>query len=310
MTATLQAKRKRVIIPSLTAICCILVLPLMLFLNGGMKAGAARGLDLCLKTIIPTLFPFFILSDLWAVYVSASETNPICRFYEKLFGVSGATLPAYILGTICGFPLGIRTATRLYVDGVITKNELQRLSGFANNPSAAFVISGIGAGLYGDTGLGVLLYFCTVLSSILVGICFRQKETISENKGYISRQSFNLVNSIRSAGYSSLVACSYIIFFSAIIGIVSGITKNAIVVAITSSLMEITNAASLCANLAESNRLKYIITAFSLGFSGMSVHFQSFAILPLEISRTRYIYMKLFQGAACALIFYLLSFFI
>ncbi len=305
MTSQILTKQKRPSKVSFVSVLCILLMPLMLFFSNSIKQGASLGLDLSLGTIIPTLFPFFILSDLWVSYATING-GIISKAYSRLFGVSSSSLPAYLLGSLCGFPLGIKAAVSLYDSGLISKDELERLSGFANNPSAAFVISGIGAGLYKDIWIGVRLYLAVLFSSLFVGLLFRLKENNSTNIEVISRQSFDLVKSIQSAGVSSLSVCCYIVFFSSVIGLLAEIIKNPLILAIASSFLEITNASSLSVGLTTSYpSVNYLITAFSLGFSGLSVHMQSFALLPAETSKSRYLLMKLIQGILCSIITFL-----
>lgn len=305
MTSQILTKQKRPSKVSFVSVLCILLMPLMLFFSNSIKQGARLGLDLSLGTIIPTLFPFFILSDLWVSYATING-GIISKAYSRLFGVSSSTLPAYLLGSLCGFPLGIKAAVSLYDSGLISKDELERLSGFANNPSAAFVISGIGAGLYKDIWIGVRLYLAVLFSSLFVGLLFRLKENNSTNIEVISRQSFDLVKSIQSAGVSSLSVCCYIVFFSSVIGLLAEIIKNPLILAIASSFLEITNASSLSVGLTTSYpSVNYLITAFSLGFSGLSVHMQIFALLPAETSKSRYLLMKLIQGILCSIITFL-----
>ena len=63
---TLQAtvkEKKRNKIPPIT-LFCLLVLPFMIYFGDGLKEGALVGIELSVKNIIPSLFPFFILADL------------------------------------------------------------------------------------------------------------------------------------------------------------------------------------------------------------------------------------------------------
>lgn len=306
MTSQISTKQKRMSKLSLVSLLSILLMPIMLYFSDSIKQGATLGLKLSLGTIIPTLFPFFILSDLWVSCAVINSDGIIAKAYERLFGVSGSTLPAYLLGSLCGFPLGIKTAVSLYESRYISKDELERISGFANNPSAAFVISGIGAGLYKDIRIGIKLYFAVLLSSLFVGIMFRSKENKSVNTSIISRQSFNLVKSIQSAGISSLAVSCYIVFFSSVIGLLNEIVENPLILVIVSSFLEITNACSLSADLITSYpNVKCVITAFALGFSGLSVHMQAFSLFPAKTSKARYLLMKLIQGILCSIITFL-----
>lgn len=238
--------------------------------------------------------------------MTCKEDGILGRVFSKLFTLPASLLPAFVLGTVCGFPLGVNAAVVHYKNGSLSKKELEDFCGFANNPSLAFVISGIGAGLWGDVRLGIALYISVVLSAITVGILFRRKQNNIAKTNVISRQSFNLVESIKKAGVSSLTVSSYIIFFSALIGVLKNLIDDPLVLTTISSLLEITNASSLAASLgAKFSFSGEILTAFALGFSGLSVHLQTISILPKEISTKRYFLMKLSQGILCSLFIFL-----
>lgn len=306
MTSLSNTKTKRARRISFAPLCCILLLPLMLFLGDGLKEGVSSGLSLSLSTIIPTLFPFFIISDLWSCVMTCKEDGALGKLFNKFFGLPATLLPAFVLGTVCGFPLGVNAAVVHYKSGNLSKKELEGFCGFGNNPSLAFVISGIGAGLWSDVRLGVTLYISVVLSAITVGILFRRKQIDTNKTNVISRQNFSLVDSIKKAGLSSMAVSSYIIFFSALIGVLKNLIKNPLLLTVLSSILEITNASSLAASLGDKFALSgQIITAFSLGFSGLSVHLQTLSILPKEISTKRYFLMKLSQGILCSLFTFL-----
>ena len=301
MTTFLKTKGKADKLSSLISLLCILMLPFLLFFSNEIKAGVITGIDLSFRNIIPTLFPFFILADLWTSVIQTNGKSLLGRIFERLFGVSSVALPAFILGSVCGFPLGISVGTNLYKADRITKSELETLCVFSNNPSAAFVISGIGIGLYGDIKLGILLYSAVIISAILIGIASKNRNCISTISAVISRQSFNLVESIKKAGISSLTVSVYIIFFSSIVSLTSSIMKNDIATLIFACFFEVANASKSAASLSKNNIFFALITtAFALGFSGFSVHMQSFSILPKKISRRKYLGMKLLQGMICA----------
>ena len=302
---TLQAtvkEKKRNKIPPIT-LFCLLVLPFMIYFGDGLKEGALVGIELSVKNIIPSLFPFFILADLWSSSFEMNRNSFIGGIYQRIFGINGVALPAFILGAVCGFPLGVSLGANLYKRNLISKGELERFSGFANNPSCAFVISGIGAGLYDNVNVGIMLFSSVILSAIAVGILFRDKPFFSKNSTDITRQSYNLVDSIKNAGLNSITISSYIIFFSSLIGLISRLVENPLLLTLVGALLEITNASSLALSLGEAfGPTRLIITSFALGFSGFSVHLQTFALLPKEISKGKYLIMKFCQGIICAFI--------
>ena len=73
------------------------------------------------------------------------------RPFRALFGVSRAGSGALILGALCGQPVASCAALELYEHGMITEEETVRISLFANNPSAGFLIAAVGGTLFGNT---------------------------------------------------------------------------------------------------------------------------------------------------------------
>ena len=93
-----------------------------------------RGLTLCAKTVIPSLFPFMVISEL-LVSSGAGEAlgRLFSRMMRRIFGISGAGASALFLGSMCGFPVGAKTAVSLYDRGVISRSECQHLFTFTRS---------------------------------------------------------------------------------------------------------------------------------------------------------------------------------
>ena len=291
------------VLRNISSILCISLAILMISFGKAIKDSIYNGLLFSLTTIIPTLFPFFILSDLWTSFFYVDPNGRICQAFEKIFRANGCAITALISGLVCGFPIGVKVLSELYREEKITKDEFEYLSGFVNNPSCAFVISGVGAGIYKDVKIGILLYSAVLLSSIITGFIFRPK-SINHNKTKENqRQTFNFTESIKNAGLTSINVLSCIIFFSGFIGLISSVVKNTAIINSISLILEVTNAVEM---IFSANRLtlsyKLILTAFALGFSGFSVHIQAFGFMPKEISKTKYLLMKSTQGVISSLL--------
>ena len=308
MTITALINRKREIWSYFMSLTCLAISFVLILLGDTVKKAVLDGLSFSINAIIPTLFPFFILSDLWADVFSIPNNSIASKFFQKVFYLNGESLTAFILGLICGFPVGVKAAAELYKDKKLSKDELSHICGFSNNPSLAFVISGVGAGILGSINTGVKLYLSVVISAIIVGIIFRRKNTISHNTNVISKQTFDLVESIKNAALSSLNVAAYIVFFSALTGLISVITNSIGVTTIFSALFEVGNAVNSISKLSNiDTNIRLSLIGFALGFSGFSVHLQAFSFLPREVSRTKYLFMKLIQGIICAALILLIS---
>ena len=294
---TKAIKSKPIRIDTFLNLLCLFVTFIMLFFSSEVKSGVIYGIKLSINTIIPTLFPFFILSDFWASYLTLPKESVIRKFFYNCFRIKGDALTAFLCGTICGFPLGAKSAVDLYESKQIDKNELELLCAISSNPSCAFVISGIGASMYNNAFVGILLYFSVILSACITGTIFKIKNTNISNSKENTRQSFSLVYSIKKAGMSSITVSSYIIFFSALISLWCSVCENTSINLMCASLAEVSSACSMIKdNLLLVTPISMSLTAFSLGFSGFSVHMQVFSFLPNCVSKAKYLIIKMMIG--------------
>ena len=266
-----------------------------------VSAGVISGITLAVRSIIPSLFPFLILSDIFIRQFS-SGTGVVGRIFSRIFGFPPQAAGAFLCGSFSGFPVGVKCATDLYLGGNINKSELERLICIVNNPSPAFVIAAVGT-MRGSTRDGVILYISVILAAILTGIFFLKR---GGGKSDITNQpiktDFSLVTSIKNAAYTSIGISAYIIFFSGLLGIIKAIFKSPDLTLFFSLFLEIGNAASLLAASGLDRTLSLALTAFALVCSGLSVHMQSKSLLPSEISIKKYILMKLVTGMLSAVI--------
>lgn len=268
----------------------------------------SEGLALCAKTLIPSLFPFMVLSEL---IVSSGAMRPLGRLlarpFHRLFHVGGEGAGALLLGFLCGFPLGTKTAVSLYRQGRLSLEELRRLLTFCNVPSAAFLINAVGISLFGRRSLGVELYVVTLLSSLLIGIFGARLERErdwepvpppplqAEKKSALTA----FTGAVSSSAFAMLHVCAFVIFFSAAVGILEeALSSRALPRELTAfcfGLFELTGGMSRAAACAP--EAAPYLCAFMAGWSGLSVHFQIMSLCDeIPISPRSYFVAKLAQG--------------
>lgn len=277
----------------------VLTVAVLIKYSSVITTAILAGINLAVRSIIPSLFPFLILSDL-LICTNDTKVGVFGRFFSRLFGLPASAGNAFLCGSFSGFPIGVKCAADLYSRTSISKQNLERLIGFVNNPSPAFVISAVGA-MRSNTLEGVWLYTSVLLSAVITGIVFSKREKISPASKLASEENkFNLVSSIKNAAYTSISISAYIIFFSALLGVIDAIFSSAEITLLCSLFLEIGNAASLLAKSSLDKHVSLIMTSFALGFSGISVHMQARSLLPENISMKKYSAMKLFQGLISA----------
>lgn len=281
----------------------------------------SRGLMLCAKTVIPSLFPFMVISE---VIVSGGIGNRLLHRLSKplgkLFGLSADGCCAVLLGMLCGFPVGARCAVLSYEQGKTTREETERILCFSNNPSSAFMISAIGGSLWGSTRFGTALYITVLASSVLTGILIAQLsknkktvldaarlEPISAPKPTAARL---FCDAVRSSLWSMLLVCAYVVFFSALVGTfhyMPGVQRlPEAAKAFLFCIFELSSGVSQACTIT-SPLTAALLCAFAVGWSGISVHCQILSVCDgKKLSMRPYALAKLFQALLCPLIFFLL----
>lgn len=131
-----------------------------------VAAAVSQGLTLCIQVLLPSLFPFFVLSNLLVLSSVIQRLTPLfCRPMEALFHLPGSCAPVLLLGAVGGYPVGAKTVSALYQQRLCTREEALGTLRFCNNAGPAFLIGSIGGGLLNDTRLGMRLLFIHLLSA-------------------------------------------------------------------------------------------------------------------------------------------------
>ncbi len=276
-----------------------------------------KGLVLCSATVIPSLFPFMVISELIVSSgIGISVSRLVRRPMKAVFGVGEAGAAAFLLGTVCGFPIGAATAASMHDKGIISKDELEHFLIFCNNPGSAFVISAVGASLFGSKKLGLLLYVSVILSSVIVGATgrlFLPKSKKSNATVILSTPSRDITSritdAIRSSATSMLTVCAYVLFFSALVGCMGAVLQRFSlpeeIRAIIFGFFELSSGAKAASGASEPIAA-VVLCALFLGWSGLSVHLQIMSVCSGRgISFKPYIIAKAAQGFISAALAYI-----
>ena len=302
-----------------------LFLFLLLLRNAEFAIGhMSDGLRLCVRTVIPSLFPFMVLSELLTLAGAAELVGRLLpRPLRRLFGVSRDGACAVLLGLVCGFPIGAKSAAALYRSGRVDRSELCHLLTFSNTPSSAFLISAVGLSLFGSRAFGTRLYVITLVSALLTGLVGarwqarksehapsfpRQKEkkplTAPRRKGMIAC----FTDAITSSALAILSVCAFVVFFSAFVGTVESMLQSlslpSTVKALCYGFFELTGGTARAAACAPP-AAEYLC-AFLAGWSGLSVHCQIMSLCAdTDVSFRPYLLAKLAQGLLNLLLLFL-----
>ncbi len=311
----------------------LMILSLLLFPKQSVAA-AGDGVQLCLNVILPSLFPFFVLSTLCVELGMIGALGKLMQpLMAPLFRVSGCCAGAFLLGIIGGYPVGARTAIFLYQSGQCSRDEAERLMSFCNNSGPAFILGVVGAGIFSSSRAGLWLYGAHVAASILVGIVFRfyGKGTITPSRLHETAASDRsltviFIEAVKGAFSSTLNICAFVIFFTVVIRLLfltGVITHLAILLStllgrlglrqdmaesLLSGAIEMTSGVWNLRDMAASLGSRMCMAAFILGWAGLSVHCQVLSFIGQSGLCTRtYFFGKLLHGFLSAGLVWMLS---
>lgn len=307
---------------------------LIVFSSSNLVA-AKSGIVLWAASIVPSIFPFFVATELISntqiPYLLGKLFTP---FMKPLFNINGEGSFALIFGIICGYPMGAKITCNLRKQNILKKDECERLLSFTNNSGPMFILGTVGIMMYRNSLIGFLLLISHILSCLTVGLLFRfwkknkktadstnVKQSINYNGIYLSNLGEVLSKSISSSISSIMMVGGFVVLFSVIISILKTsrllniltfiISPSLRIINIPSSFiaplitgfLEITNGISLISSVPiKAISVNIILTSFLLGIGGLSVFLQVSSIVSkTDISIKPYIYGKLLQGLISAL---------
>ncbi len=274
-----------------------LLLLLSLSFAEAVLEGIRKGLSLCAHTIIPSLFPFMVLSDMLGAAFSDLPHKNHSR---------GILLMPFLLGALCGFPIGMRSLTELWKKGILDEAEGNYLLTFVNNTGPAFLIAGIGEGLFGSRKLGIFLYLAELFAAGICALIF-YKPFPKKKKTYITEEAveirFSFIESVRKCAGSMLYICALVVLFSSLASLLAFFCKNRLLLSFIYAFLEVGGAAQMASELAKIAFFPAVLlVSFAVSFGGFSVHMQSFLFLDgTPFSKCRYLVAKLLQGAVSPL---------
>lgn len=271
------------------------------------------GAMLCLQTVVPALFPFFVLCSLLiSLGFAGLLARPMERLMRPLFGLPGSCASAVILGFLGGYPVGARTVRQIYEQGGCSRREAESLLSFCNNAGPGFFLGVVGVGVFGSVRVGLTLWGIHIFSALLAGLLLCRRSKIAGHFPVRRPAPQPFATALTQAVTSSLTAllgvCGFVIFFCTLLELVdaSGLLRQLCVAAQGVSGCSPHNAAAFWKGLLEltagvtslsPQRESFVLAAGLLGFGGLSVHGQTAAVLgSCPLSMERYALGKLLQA--------------
>lgn len=270
-------------------------------------------LKLWVNNLIPSLFPFFIISDILINYniINYIPKN-IKNICKKAFNITDNMLTILILSMFSGFPTNARVSRSLYDKGCISIDEANHILLFSHFANPIFILTTIGSFFLHNEKIGVIILISHYLSNIILGIIFRSNSKYDENtiNKNINKQNFGIVfiNAIKKGIDTITLICGIIVIFLMLSTIVvDTFNLDSYSTMIIKGLFEITIGIEALGKLNLNICYKAIIASCLVSFGGISVHVQT--ISQIIGTNIKYIYFfigRMYQMILSGLITYIM----
>jgi sporulation integral membrane protein YlbJ len=159
-----------------------------------------RGLSIWWDVVFPALLPFFITAEMMmgfgVVHFMGVLLEPLMR---PLFRVPGAGGFVMAVGLISGNPMGAKLTSRLREQGLISREEGERLVSFTSTAGPLFIFGAVAVGFFESTSVGIILALAHYLGAFAVGFLMRFHEPKAPpSKPPVKKTGFILLRALRA----------------------------------------------------------------------------------------------------------------
>ena len=261
----------------------------LLFCSPWVGEGIRRGLAVCASVMIPSLFPFLILSDFVAsTRVGRLLERPLGGIARWVYRCPAELAPAILMSWIGGYPAGARVLAGMVERGELSSKDAGAALTFCVNSGPAFLVAVVGAGVFRSPGWGCFLFGCQLAAGVITGrlLCRRPLRVGRGRAGSCLSPAAGFVRAVTSATSGMLSICAFVLVFSALCQVLeaagllalwgewlSGVTGGLLTpqgaVCLCSGFLEIGGGCALAQSLPPGQGA--LVLPFLLSFSSLSV---------------------------------------
>lgn len=254
---------------------------LMIFDSNNVFIGAADGIKICLQVLIPSLFPYLLLTGLL--------TNSVKGKWSFL-----------ITGFLGGYPAGAQSIKTAYDRKQITKEQAELMLTYCNQAGPAFIF-GMVSRRFTRNYIPWIIWLVHILSAFVIFLLYCKNQKMKT--GLSKPSSIYTISELLERSIKAMaLICGWVIIFRVIIQVINvRILHHAstLLKVTLSGLLELSNGCILL-NSIRSEQLRFILCSAFLGFGGICVTFQTYS-LTKGLKIKKYIIAKITQGLISAL---------
>lgn len=273
---------------------------LVLILDGKTAlAGAAEGISICLNVLIPSLFPFFLLSMLLTGALSGQSIT-FLRPAAKLCRIPEGTESLLAIGLLGGYPVGAQNVAMMHRAGQLSDGQAARMITFCNNAGPAFIF-GILGNMFSTAAAPWLLWAIHLISALITGALMPARQGEKAVRPSASR--LRLTDVLPQAVHVMGLVCGWVVLMRMVLTFLQRWFLWLLPLPVQIALSGILELSNGCIQLSEISHegLRFIIASALLALGGICITLQT-ASVTQGISMRLYFPGKLLQSATSVLL--------
>ena len=255
-------------------------------------------LKLWQENIFPSLFPFFVVSNLLINCGFASFLGEMLRpFMYKVFRIKGEASFVLVMSMLSGFPSSAKYTRELYDKGLINEYEASKLLTFTHFSNPLFILGTISIMFLNNTEVGILILICHYVGNVIIGLLFRNYYISKKDTTKVSfKNSFNIMHAKRLESGKSMglmISSALMNAINTLLLVLGVVTMFLIITTIIDQniTLDLYNQSILNGTLEMTQGLKYVsllsiplknkalLSTMFLSFGGLSVHMQTIGLI-------------------------------
>ncbi len=257
------------------------------------------------NNIFPSLFPFFLLSELLIQYGFVEFLGELLKpVMNRIFRISNQAAFIFVMSIISGFPSNAKYTKALLEEHKINEKEATKILTFTHFSNPLFILGTVSITFLGNREVGFLILFCHYITNLILGLLFRNYYPSPKTNCRVSirkaitnmtlarqkkKVSFPLIltNALNHTIQTLLFILGVTTTFLIITTLINQhITLSTFHQSILNGFFEMTQGLKYVSLLNIPLKIKGILTVMILSFGGLSVHMQLIGIL--SKSKIRY----------------------
>lgn len=267
--------RKGNLTPLLVGMAGMLV---MIFDAKTAITGIKDGLELCISTLIPSLFPFFVLSTLVTSSLTDVSIDPL-RWIGRLCRIPQGAEPILPVGLLGGYPVGAGNIATAYRSGSLALTDANRMCIFCNNAGPSFLFGVLGP-LFPHVGFVWLLWGIQIAAAVLTGILL--PGTCAQNATLARTEQVSLPDALNRGIKSMALVCGWVVLFRMLLTFLDRWLLWLFPEPVRTSLVGLLELSNGCLELSciDQVELRFLLAGILLSLGGICVWMQTLAVFP------------------------------